>query len=143
MSRRILTTALETTTGNGVVDTYFDRVVKFIPADIIGAWIAASSIVKSSSGIPTNTVLWICFVFGVIITPAWTLKQTNFQSLPPARLQALVATAAFVVWVFALGDPFSALSFYHQVYGSLVLIAFTLISGGIVPSASPRVSPVR
>jgi hypothetical protein len=35
--------------------------------------------------------------------------------------------------VFGMGDPFTSLSFYHPIYGSLALIFFTLISGRIVP----------
>jgi hypothetical protein len=132
MSRRIQTTTLQATDG-GPVDTYFDRIIKYIPADIVSAWVAVTGIVKSANGIPTNAVLWICFVVGAVVTLVWTLEQTRVVGTPPAWLQAAVSTSAFVIWVFALGDPFSSLSFYNQVYGSLALIAFTLISGRIVP----------
>jgi hypothetical protein len=133
MSRRIRTTALEST-GKGAVDTYFDRVIKYIPTDIVSAWVAVTGIVKGAgAGVPTNAVLWGCFVFGALLTPFWTLKQTQMEGVPPAWLQASMGTVAFVVWVFAMGDPFTSLSFYHQLYGSLALIAFTLISGLIVP----------
>ena len=132
MTRRIQTVAFQSKAG-GPVDTYFDRVVKYIPADIVSAWVVVIGIVKSAQGIPTNAVRWASFLFGVILTPFWTLKQTHVEGEAPAWLQAAVATAAFVVWVFALGDPFSSLDFYRQVYGSLALIAFTLLSGRIVP----------
>jgi hypothetical protein len=134
MSRRIITTAFQAN-GGGILDGYFDRILKYIPADIVGAWIAVTGIVKGATGISTQTVLWICFSFGVVLTPFWILQQTHIKDTPPAYLQAAVSTAAFCVWVFAVGEPFSGLGFYNPVYGSLVLIAFSLLSGRIVPDA--------
>jgi hypothetical protein len=69
----------------------------------------------------------------VALVPFWTLKQTHLEGAPPARVQASISTAAFVVWVFALGEPFDSFNFYHRVYGSLALIGFTLVVGLIVP----------
>jgi hypothetical protein len=132
MSRRIRSSALQATNG-ATVDTYFDRIIKYIPADIVSAWVAVIGIVKAANGIPTNIVLWIAFFIGASLTFVWTLKQTHMDGTPPAWLQALVSTVAFGIWAFALGAPFDSLSFYNPVYGSLALIAFTLASGRIVP----------
>jgi hypothetical protein len=132
MSRRIKTAALQGT-GGAAVDTYFDRVIKYIPADIVSAWVAVIGIVKSASGIPTSTVLWICFLFGIAITFVWTPWQTGVSGAYPAWVQATVCTIAFVVWVFALGEPFTSLYWYNQLYGSLALIGFTLVAGRVVP----------
>ncbi|MDB5653914.1 MAG: hypothetical protein JWQ94_1527 [Tardiphaga sp.] len=136
MSRRIVTTAYQGA-GGGASDTYFDRIVKYIPSDIVAAWTAVSAAVdgasKAGATIPTSTVLWICFLFGVVITPFWVLKQTTALNAPPAKSQAAVGTVAFIVWVFALGGPFSSLSFYNGLYGTLAIVGFTLVSGLIVP----------
>jgi hypothetical protein len=132
MARRIQSLAFEGTQGQGV-DTYFDRIVKYIPADIVSAWVAVTGIIKASSGIPTITVYWVTFLIGIGITLVWTLRQTNVPGARPAWLQAAISSVAFIVWVFALGEPFASLSFYNPVYGSLALIGFTLISGIIIP----------
>ncbi|WP_299775428.1 hypothetical protein [uncultured Tateyamaria sp.] len=91
---------------------------------------AASGIIKGAQGIPSSSIFWVIFAFGVVLTPLWTLRQTRVEGEPPARIQAAISTAAFVVWVIALGEPFS---FLHEVYGSLLLIGFTLVVGLIVP----------
>ena len=110
------------------LDTYFDKVVKYIPSDIVGAWVAAAGIIRSASGVPAATVLWICFAFGVLLTALWKLKQTG---LP---IQAGISTGAFVIWVFALPEgPFAHLAWYHPLYGSLVLIGYTLVSALVNP----------
>jgi hypothetical protein len=134
MPRRIQRVALESFKGEGSSDTYFDRIVKYVPADVVAAWTAVAAAVKGAgASVSAPTVLWICFIFGVIITPLWVLKQTDFPGKPKAYTQALVATLAFIVWVFALGEPFSFLSFYNGLFGTLAIIGFTLISGLIVP----------
>jgi uncharacterized BrkB/YihY/UPF0761 family membrane protein len=132
MSRRIITKALQSKKG-GNVDKYTDRVIKYIPGDVVGAWIAVLGLVKSVSDVPKTAILWWCFAVAVIITAVWTLIQTHVPNERPAIVQTLVSTFAFVVWVFGMGDPFTSLNFYHPIYGSLAIILFTLISGRIVP----------
>ena len=45
------------------IDTYFDKVVKYIPADIVGAWVAVTGLVSSAppNGVPRQTILWVAF----------------------------------------------------------------------------------
>ncbi|HEX4632064.1 MAG TPA: hypothetical protein VH188_13985 [Chthoniobacterales bacterium] len=129
MPRRIITTAPQAT-GSQAVDTYTDKIIKYIPADVVAAWVAASGIIAGAAAtFPKNTALWACFAFGVVVTPLWTLRQTRAPGLPPAYKQAVVSTFAFIVWVFALGGPFLSLGFYNAIWGSLLLIGFTLIVG--------------
>ena len=113
-------------------DTYFDKVVKYIPADIVGAWVAVTSLVSSASGIDRQTVLWVAFGIGLILTAWWTLKQTALPGRPPSVTQAIISTGAFAVWVFALGGPFQHVP-GQQVYGSLLLILYTLVVALINP----------
>ncbi|NEP53497.1 MAG: hypothetical protein F6K65_33750 [Moorea sp. SIO3C2] len=133
MSRRIVTTQLEGTGQSRQVDTYFDRVVKYIPADIVSAWIVVTNLIKSADNVSVNTLLWISFIFGIILTATWTLKQTSVPRKKIAITQTAISTVAFVVWVFALGVPFSTLGFYRPIYGSLILILYTLIVAIISP----------
>ena len=134
MSRRIVTTRLENVQGTGTsVDTYFDKVIKYIPADIVGAWVAVTGLISSDGNAPQSLVLWIAFALGTVLTLLWTLKQTSAPKKKPAITQALISTGSFVVWVFALGGPFSTLGFYRPIYGSLLLIFYTLSIGLVTP----------
>lgn len=114
------------------IDSYFDKVVKYIPADIVGAWVAVMGLVSSASGIPHQTVLWVAFGIGLVLTAVWTLRQTALPGSPPAITQAFISTGAFAVWVFALGGPFQHVP-GQQVYGSLLLILYTLVVALIDP----------
>lgn len=135
MGRRISSTALQASRGGGRVDEYFDRVIKYIPSDLVGAWIAVTGFVPNEKTDPNSTnVLWICFGIGLILTPLWTALQTREKGQPTAVLQIIVATVAFAIWVIALGRPFDTIHGYQQYYGSLLLVAFTVVSGRLVPN---------
>lgn len=126
MSRRVSTVDYQAA-GGPAADTYFDKVIKYIPADIVGAWIAVTGLIVGAAGVPSGAVLWIAFAIGVILTAAWTWKQTAAPNKPLAVTQIVISTVAFVVWVFALGGPFESLAFYQPLYGSLLLILYTLV----------------
>ena len=134
MSRRIVTRRLEGAHGTAPVDTYFDKVIKYIPADIVAAWTVASGLIASSGEqVPKVALLWIAYGFGVIMTALWTWRQTQVKNKPLAKTQIGIATVAFAIWVAALGGPFESLPIYQPLYGSLLLIAYTLTVGGINP----------
>jgi cytochrome c biogenesis factor len=115
------------------MDTYFSRVIKYIPSDVVGLWVAVTGVIQSDANAQTNLLLWIAFVLGILLTAAWTLKQTKEPKKPPAITQAAISTGAFIVWVAALGGPFSTLPFYRPLYGSLLLIFYTAFVALINP----------
>lgn len=135
MGRRIVTKQLNAAGAAAPsVDNYFDKLLKNIPADIVAAWMLVSSLISSATGVNTSMILWIAFGVGVILTALWTLKQTAVPGAKPAITQTLIATGAFVVWVFAMGGPFALLTFYQPLYGSLLLILYTLVVPLVNPS---------
>jgi hypothetical protein len=109
-----------------VPDDYLTRVVKYVPAEIVAAFIAVDGILKSTVVAPTF-LGWLVFVALWVLTPIYTWHFTTLKGYPPAYAQILISCAAFLVWVFALGGPFVQLTWYSPVYGSILLIMFTLI----------------
>ncbi len=126
MGRRIITTELQAAGAGPELDTYFDKLIKYIPADVIAAWTVAMGLISGAENIPKDTIRWIVFVVCLIATALWTLRNTSETGKPPAITQTALSTIAFGVWVFALGGPFVALTWYAPVYGSLLLLAYTL-----------------
>jgi hypothetical protein len=95
--------------------------------------VAVTGLINSAAGVPTATILWISFIVGIVLTALWTLRQTAEPNVPPAWTQTAISTGAFAVWVFALGGPFVSLAWYHPLYGSLVLIFYTLAAALVTP----------
>jgi len=141
MNRRIVSPgflsnnlSLQNTMAKGVaalppLDSYYDRLLKYIPADVVAGWIAVKGILASVQGNPNDNIYWICFAAGVIFTILWTYKLTSVDGHKPAWLQIIIATVAFVVWVVVTGEPFKI----EPYIGSLILVAYTLAAGLIVP----------
>ena len=132
MSRRIVVSQLQAT-GSGGVDGYFDRVVKYIPGDVVALWLTVSGLISSAADVPKSQLLWGAFVLGAVFTLLWTKWRTDQQGSATAKTQIIVSTVAFGVWVFALGGPFADLAWYRPLYGSLVLIVCTVLFGRILP----------
>ena len=139
MGRRIVTVAYQAEGTAREVDTYFDRVIKYMPADIVSAWVFVTAVLNSApDDTPKAVILWIAFACGLLLTALWTLKQTSEPERPPAVTQTVIATVAFGVWVFALGGPFASLSFYRPLYGPLLLVFYTLLAALVIPKDNPR-----
>jgi hypothetical protein len=137
MGRRIVTKRLEANLPGAKsisVDGYFDRVIKYIPSDVVAAWTGVTGLVNADAQAPQSTLLWILFGIFTLLTAGWTWKQTNERGRSTATTQILLATFSFVIWVFALGGPFATLEgFYRPLYGSLVLIVYTFVVGLVLP----------
>jgi len=137
MSRRIVTRQNQSTRGGGQVDTYFDKVIKYIPADVVAAWTVVVGLVSSAGDqVPKAAILWLAYAFGILMTGLWTWRQTQQKNKPVAATQIAIAAIAFAIWVAALGGPFDFWPGYEKLYGSLLLIAYTLTVGVITPPES-------
>jgi hypothetical protein len=109
-------------------DTYFGKVVKYIPAEVVAAYVAVTGAVKSAAAdAPRETLLWLVTAGMLLVTPIWVLVAATEPGKPRPAFQAGAAAAAFACWVFALGGPFESQTWYKPVYGTVVLIFATLI----------------
>jgi hypothetical protein len=120
------------------VDDYTDRLLKYIPAESVALYLTLQGIVLSSVEAPAlDAWLWFAFAIGIIGTPLylWRIQQVS------KRMQLALSTAAFGVWVFALGGAFASMSWYEPFIGSLALVVFTffapLISPDVLRSEEP------
>lgn len=136
MPRAIVSEALHAGGGIGEVDTYFDKIIKYIPADIVGAWVAANGVVRIADPRPGSRTLWLMFLGGLVLCAAWTFVQVARTNKQAAPLQTLVSVGAFTVWVYALGGPFPDwLGWYKPVTASLLLIGYTLAVSFVDPNS--------
>jgi hypothetical protein len=104
-------------------DAYSDRLIKYIPPDVIAAFSAIEGIVAGSRS--TNAVPLGWFVFAVIgiATPFYLVKVGGVRK----PLQVVISTIAFVVWAFAYpGEPFRSLG-VDSTFSSVVLALYTFL----------------
>lgn len=136
MGRRIVSTQFQS--GAAVsqpTDDYADRLMKYIPTEAVGFWLAVSGMIQSATeSVPKAGLLWLFFILGLLLTCAWTGRQTRVPGKPTAWTQIGLSCVAFVVWVLAAGGPLVATwPGYQPLYGSLLLITYTTAVAFVVP----------
>ena len=133
-----------------VTDSYFEKLVKYIPADILAAYVAITGITAS-----VDPPLWLGWgVFGALLalTPLYVcyVKTAPKGFVSSKMFHWVTACLAFSAWVFAMGGPFATFTWYQPYLGSVVLILTTLIIPVLEgqfykagpPAAPPALPPV-
>lgn len=132
-------------------DSYFEKLLRYIPADLVAGYLAITGIMTGHSDLPW--LPWGVFFVMLGLTP---LYVCYLKTDPPGfaackTFHWVVSCIAFTSWSFALGGPFATTFTWYQPYlGSVVLILTTLIIPVLegqfvappnVPPASPPSSP--
>ncbi len=122
------TISLNTQSVNQETDPYTSKIIKLIPADIIGVYLGVFNIIKSSSENQGNnrTLQWIVFGLILLITPFYLKKVAGVIS----TRQIVFSTISFVVWAFSLGGPLDGEDiggYTIQFLGALFLPIYTLV----------------
>lgn len=109
-------------------DGYRDRLLKYIPAEIVAIYLALLSLIKTSDPqtTPVITVEWTIFLIVLIVSVPWQrriMKISKWQ-------QVMIGTIAFVFWAMSLGDPFNTswkASGYRPLYGTIAMMLYTFL----------------
>lgn len=115
--------------------SFSEKLVKLIPAEIIGAYTAIAGIVPSGQ---MKTVLTGTVIILLALVPAYLWKVSNVRNIS----QIIISCIAFLVWAYSLGGPFTAWGIYQGYLGSIILILFTLIVPIFVKPTDPATVPV-
>jgi hypothetical protein len=131
-------------------DGYIQKIIKYIPAEIIAGYTALVGYlnIDSTTSIPTyKTYYLILLVALFVITPVWTYyavyddASTQANKTTRAIFQATIAAIAFLIWVYAVGNPLLKALLcgcttiickdcpqYSPVLGSIILVLFTILT---------------
>lgn len=121
---------------NNRYNFYFEKLVKLIPSEIIGLYLALYAVGLEDSGVSDNYVKWIviiCF-FLVFISRIFGTKisgYNTFNYFKTAQWGSIIISAiSFIIWVHAMGHtPFIE----HFVIGQTFIKAAVIIWTFIVP----------
>ena len=115
-------------------DKYQDRLLKYIPGEVITLYVTLTGLEANATGLP-GWLGWAIFLVGVVGT--WFYLHVALGVTD--RRQLFISSLSFIVWAFALGGPFKELAWYKEIYGQLLLPVFTFFIAGIptVPQKAP------
>ncbi len=107
-------------------DDYLGRIAGYIPAEIIGLYLATSRAIPAGE---PQIASWIVFGINCLFVPLYFIFATARGDKKPLWPQVVLASIAFPVWVFAIGGPFEPLGWYRNWMASITL-AFTTVGFG-------------
>jgi hypothetical protein len=99
--------------------TYQDKVVKLIPTEIVGAYMVLAGIIPANSTKVWTLVISIALL---VLTPVYLWRMSGVTN----KVQLMVTTISFAVWIYSLGGPFAAWGLYQPFISSILLILWTL-----------------
>lgn len=111
-------------------DDYIARLIKMIPGEIVAAYTAGAAAIPVDKDDPEKNLFWLiawavfCGIILIVIRCQATKDPTTGKSQKGAVALAL---SAFVIWLYILGGPFAAASWYEAWLGTLMAIGWSLI----------------
>ncbi|WP_421943350.1 hypothetical protein [Pedobacter sp.] len=118
--------------GDKPASEYLSKVAALVPSEIIGGYLAMMGFAetfKTDQQYPF--VIWGIFLFGFIATPFYLNKMA--EAGKPKIKHIIVSTFAYLFWVYitsgeVLQGTVTDIA-YHTGIASILLIAFSIVSG--------------
>lgn len=108
-------------------DDYRDRLIKYIPADVVAIYVSLLALIKTANPekTPIVTIEWAIFGIILVVSIPWQRRIVKIDKWQ----QVAIGSVAFVVWAISLGDPFATTwrTWYQPLYGSIILMLFTFL----------------
>jgi hypothetical protein len=109
---------------------YLEKVAKLVPSEIIAGYVGLVGLVPLVHNREARPWIYlVVFVLCIVLTPLYLRFQANTHK--PYKIHVLVSTIAFVVWAYSISGAAIVPGLYDPAIASMLLIAFTLISGTI------------
>jgi len=104
-------------------NSYLDRLTKMIPTPVIALYLVGTSQIPTDQAI--GLVVWavICLI-GVVALMTYGTAD-NKKNKKTEWIHVLISCGAFVIWVYAMGGPFTAYNLHVAWIGSLAVLAYT------------------
>lgn len=126
-------------------DDYLIRLVKYIPAEIIGGSMLVNAILAQAvaagngtatmAGLSVTTIAVFALLVGLILTPlfCWYVREDGDAWV----LNAVVSTVAFPFWAYLMGAAAFA-KFHDGDLAVILILTFTAVSGLVAPATKQR-----
>jgi hypothetical protein len=106
-------------------DSYLTKLVKYVPIEVLGAYLLITSVIDSNVTKPHDKAIWLgALLVGFLVITA--VYDNRVLGIVRGR-QIAVSVVGLAVYVFAVGDWFATTTWYHPWYASVVVPAFGLL----------------
>jgi hypothetical protein len=104
-------------------DPLASSVLKFIPTEIVAAYLAIQNLIIGISGSIAQITTLVVSAILFVLTPLYLVSVQGVKNVA----QIIVTTLSFVVWLYTLGGPFKDYGIYDPSIAAIVLILWTRI----------------
>jgi hypothetical protein len=130
--------------GDSPADNAINRLLKYIPAEIISGYMVFAGIVDAASkeSALRRPAAWGIFFLGLALTPIYLWKVGRPTGVRWWQLP--ISTVSFALWAYALGGPFKLGEPFMQQYayeGWFAALAAGAFSWGVALVWKPEDSP--
>jgi hypothetical protein len=118
---------------------YLERVAKYVPAEVIAAYLVLIPIVEATSqegSTLQRVLLGVVLLVGLVFTPLYLRAMAEVGQ--PKRVHQIIASIAFLIWTYSVGGLFTELGWYQAGVSAVLLVVFSLTSGLIVPTIGTK-----
>lgn len=123
-------------------DGYVDRLLKYIPAEIVALYLGVINVIPAPQS-DHKTALWVVSTISALCVPLYTYLATQKPNHEALWSQILISSAAFPLWVFAIGGPFEQCKWYvnYRWVAAITICFATFLFGLYMPSPAPITIP--
>ncbi len=107
------------------IQSYMERLVKLIPAEIIGLYLVGQGIIPPAEKVAL--VVWSIICLGLVVLVRAKATGDRANSISPQWSAVAVSTISFVIWVYNMPGPFQAFNLAVPFVGSLAVLVWTFI----------------
>lgn len=107
------------------VQGYMERLVKLIPAEVVGLYLIGNGIIPPDSKVAT--VVWsiVCLFLVILVRAEATGDRAN--KIPTQWFAVVVSSISFVIWVYNMPGPFKVYDLMIPFVGSLAVLVWTFV----------------
>ncbi len=103
--------------------TYLDRLIRLIPAEVVGLYLVGVGVIPANKGIGSAVWTGVCFLV-VILVRAMATRDPS-QSLGPQWVAVAVSAVSFAIWAYTMGGPFVTYHIYVGWIGAIAVLLWT------------------
>jgi hypothetical protein len=105
-------------------DNYFDRLLKYVPAEVVSAYVVlAAPIPDTFAGEAVHRAYLALLLVGAVVTPLFARSVLHVTRMK----QLAVTTLGFVIFVASSGEAFSGYGWWKGFYALAAAVLFLLL----------------
>ena len=102
---------------------YFGRLIKMIPAEVLALYVAIAPLAAKEHVALQIAIPAVCLGLVILSRIFGTRRATDNVSIDPWTV--VISSVAFLIWVYALGGPFTTLGAYNAVVACILVTVYT------------------